>query len=137
MLILSESSLRPSRQTYALFAPLTRGLRTLTVSLGRVITICNNQILWSVVVLAAQVTFQDSLGAICVSLLSIERGTGHVRNHGVSAAEWVLCVSEGMILWCWLREPNITTVSAEVTRLESLSNIFLDDNSSASGVDEP
>lgn len=87
--------------------------------------------------LSAQVTLQDSLRTIGVTLLSIEGGTGHVRNHGVSTTEWVLCVSERMVLWCGLREPNISTVSAEVTRLESLSNILLDDDGTTGSVDEP
>lgn len=64
--------------------------------------------------LSAQVAFQDSLGSIGVSLLSIKRGTRHVWNHGISTAEWVLCVAERVILWCWLREPDITTIAAEV-----------------------
>ena len=74
----------------------------------------HNQILWSVVVLAGEVALQDRLGAISVSLLSVERGTGHVGDHGISAAEGVLGVAEGVVLGCWLREPDVSSVAAEV-----------------------
>jgi len=112
-------------------------VRTLTISLGSVITSVNNQILWSVVVLATQIALQDSLGAVCVSLLGIEGGTGHVRNHCVSAAEWVLCVSEWVVLWCWLREPDVSSITAEVAGLESICDILLDDDRTTGSVDEP
>jgi hypothetical protein len=75
----------------------------------------NNQILRTVIVLSTQITLQDSLGTIGISLLSIERSTRHVRNHSVSATEWVLGVTEDMILWCGLWEPDVSSITAEVT----------------------
>ena len=87
--------------------------------------------------LAREVRLQNGLGSVGVSLLCIEGGTGHVRNHGVSAAEGVLGVAEGMILGCWLREPDVSSVTAEVAALEGLSNILLDDDCASGGIDEP
>lgn len=42
-----------------------------------------------------------------------------------------------MVGWCWLWEPDVTTVSAELARLESLGDILLDDDGTTGGVDEP
>jgi len=88
-------------------------------------------------VLSAQVTLQDALGAIGVSLLRIERGTGHVGHHGVSAAEGVLGVAERVVLGCWLREPDVTAVAAKVAALEGLGDVFLDDDGATCSVNEP
>jgi len=118
-------------------ASASRGLRTLTVCLGGVVTADNDEILWAVVVLAREVRLEDSLGTVGVSLLGVEGGTGHVRNHGVSTTEWVGGVTEWVVLWSWLWEPDITTVTTEVTRLEGLSDILLDDDGTTGGVDEP
>ena len=60
-----------------------------------------------------------------------------MRNHGVASTPWVLGVAERVVLGRGLGEPDITTVSTEVTRLESISNILLDDDGATSGVDEP
>jgi hypothetical protein len=60
-----------------------------------------------------------------------------VRNHGVTAAPWVLGVAERVILGGGLREPDVTTVSTEVAILESLGNILLDDDSTTGGVNQP
>ena len=87
--------------------------------------------------LSGQITLQDTLGTIGVSLLRIERGTGHMRDHGVSAAEGVLGVAERVVLGCRLREPDVTAVAAEVAGLEGLGDVFLDDDGAAGGVDEP
>ncbi len=87
--------------------------------------------------LSAQVTLQDALGAIGVSLLRIERGTGHVGHHGVSTAKGVLGVAENVVFGCWLREPDVSAVAAKVAALEGLSNVFLDDDGTTSGVNEP
>jgi hypothetical protein len=113
------------------------GLRTLTVCLCRIVTIDDNQILRAVVVLASEVGIENGLGSVGVSLLSIERGTGHVGNHGVSATEGVLGVAEWVVLGCWLREPDVSSVTAEVAGLEGLSDVFLDDDGTSGGVDEP
>jgi hypothetical protein len=58
-------------------------------------------------------------------------------NHGIASAPWVLRIAERVILGRGLGEPDITTVSAELTGLERISNILLDDNSATGGVDEP
>ena len=87
--------------------------------------------------LSAQVTLQNTLSAICIALLRIERSARHVRHHGVSATEGVLGVAEGMVFGCWLREPDIASVAAEVTALQGLGDVFLNDDGAAGSVDEP
>lgn len=113
-------------------------LLPLTVGLSGVVTLGDDEVLRPVVVLAGEVGLEDSLGAGGVALLGVDRGTGHVRNHGVSAAPGaVACVAERVVLRCWLGEPDVTTVAAEVAVLESLGNILLDDDGATGGVDEP
>ena len=112
-------------------------LCTLTVGLRRIIAINNNQILRTIVVLAREVGLENSLGAIGISLLGIEGGSRHVRNHGVSAAEGVLGVAERVVCGCWLREPDISSVATQVAALESFGHVFLDDDGSSGGIDEP
>lgn len=87
--------------------------------------------------LSTQVTLENSLGTVGISLLRIERSTGHVRNHSVSATEGVLGVAEWVVLGCWLREPDISSVAAEVAGFEGLGDVFLDDDGASGGVDEP
>ncbi len=86
---------------------------------------------------AGKVRLEDVLSAFGVTLLRIDRGAGHVRNHGVPAAEGVLGVTERVVLWCGLREPHITTIAAKMTGLQRVSNVLLDDDGTTSGVDEP
>ena len=110
----------------------------LSVCLGCVVTLVHDQVLRSVVFLSGEVRFQYVLHAGSVALLCVERGTGHVWNCGVATAPvHVLGVAEWVILRCWLREPDITAVAAELAGLERLGNILLDDNGAAGGVDEP
>ena len=97
----------------------------------------DDQVLRAVVLTAGEVAVQDVLGALCVADLSIDGGTRHVGNHGVTAAPGVLGVAERVILGSGLGEPDITTVAAEVTGLEGLGDILLDDDSATGGVDEP
>jgi hypothetical protein len=87
--------------------------------------------------LAREVGLENGFGSIGISLLSIERCTGHVGNHGVSAAEGVLGVAEWVVLGCWLREPDIASVAAEVAGLEGLGDVFLDNDGASGGVDKP
>jgi hypothetical protein len=87
--------------------------------------------------LSRQVALQDALGAVGVSLLRIERRARHVGNHGVSAAEGVLGVAEGVVLGCGLREPHVTAVAAEVAGLEGRGDVFLDDDGATGGIDKP
>ena len=74
----------------------------------------DDQVLRSVVLASAEVAIQDGLGPRSVSLLGVDRGTGHVGDHGVSATEGVLGGTERMVSRCGLREPDITSVAAEV-----------------------
>ena len=97
----------------------------------------NNQVLRAVVLTAGEVAFENVLGTFGVADLSIDGGTGHVGNHGIAATPGVLGVAERVVLGGGLGEPDITTVTTEVTRLEGLSNILLNNDSTASGVDEP
>ncbi|KAI7506170.1 Formate [Hortaea werneckii] len=96
-------------------------------------------VLRPVVVLAAEVGLEDRLGAGGVALLGVERGTGHVGDGRVAAlAEGAVgCVAERVVLGCWLREPDVTAVATELARLESISNVLLNDDGATGGVDEP
>ena len=60
-----------------------------------------------------------------------------MRDHGVAATEGVLGGTEDVVLGGGLREPNVTAVAAEVTSLESLGDVLLDDDGAAGSVDEP
>jgi len=62
-----------------------------------------------------------------------------VWDHGVAAAleGAVLGGAERVVRWCWLREPDITTVAAKLAGLEGLSDILLDNDGATGGVDEP
>lgn len=87
---------------------------------------------------AREVRIKDSLGTGSISGLSIDRGTRHVRNGGVTAAPGgVRGGTERVVLRSGLDVPDVTTVTTELTRLESGSNILLDDNGATGGVDEP
>lgn len=112
-------------------------LVSLTIGLGGIVTLVHNQIFRSVVFSSREVALQDGLGACGVSFLGIDGGSGHVRNHGVAASPWVLGSSEWVVLGCGLREPDVTSVSVELTGLEGLCDILLDDNGATSSVDEP
>ncbi|KAL2290575.1 hypothetical protein FJTKL_15622 [Diaporthe vaccinii] len=102
-------------------------------SLGGVVAVGHDKILGPVVELAGQVGLQDGLCAVGITLLSIERGTGHVRDHGVAASEGVLGVAQRMVLRRGLREPDVTTVAAELAGLEGIGDVLLDDDSSTGG----
>jgi len=97
----------------------------------------HNQILRAVVEATREVAVEDRLDTVGVALLSVERGSRHVGDHGVASAKWVLCVAEGVLLGRGLREPDVAAVAAEVARLERLGDVLLDDDGAASGVDEP
>ena len=112
-------------------------LRPLTISLGGIITTVHNQILRLVVVLAGEVALQNVLGADGVPLLRIERGAGHVGDHGVAAAEGVLSVPEDVVLGGGLGEPDVAAVTAEVAGRKGLGDVLLNDDGAAGGVDEP
>jgi len=111
---------------------------TLTVSLGSVVTLVDNEVLGPVVLATAEVLIQDVLDTGGVALLGVDRGTGHVRDGGVSAAPGAVGgVAERVVLGCRLREPDVTTVTAKLAVLERLGDVLLDDDGTTSGVDEP
>lgn len=112
-------------------------LVALTVCAGGVVALVDDEVLGAVVVAAREVALEDALGAVGVALLGVERGTGDVRDHGVTAAEGVLGVAERVVLGRGLREPHITTVATKVTALEGGGDVLLDDDGATGGVDEP
>ena len=112
-------------------------LLTLTVGLGRVVTLVNNQVLRVVVLLATEVAGQDSLGASGVTLLRIDGGTRHVRDCGVTTLPLVLGSAQRVLLGSGLNIPDITTVTVELARLKSFSDILLDDDGTTSSVNKP
>lgn len=112
-------------------------LFSLTICLSGIVSLVDNEVLRAVIVTAREVALENGLGASGISLLGVDRGSRHVGNHGVATAPWVLCVSERMVLGRGLREPHITTVAVELTGLEGLGDILLDNDCTASSVDEP
>jgi hypothetical protein len=70
-------------------------LGPLAVGLGGVVTLVNNEVLRPVVLLLGEVGLEDGLGAGGVAGLSIERGTRHVRNGGVSGGAAPVLVGGG------------------------------------------
>jgi hypothetical protein len=112
-------------------------LLALTVGLGGIITLVDDQVLRTVVLTAGEVALEDVLGTVGVADLSIDGGTGHVGNHAVAATPGVLGVAERVVLGGGLREPDVTTVATEVAGLEGLGDILLDNDGTAGGVDEP
>ena len=112
-------------------------LLALTVGLGGVITRVDDQILWPVVKAPGVIAVQNRLDTVSVANLGVNRSTGHVRNHSITATPGVLSVAERVVLGCRLREPNVTTIASKVARLESFRNILLDNNGTTGSVDEP
>lgn len=112
-------------------------LFTHTVSLGNIVTSVDNKILVLVVIATREVAVQDLLGALGVPDLGIDRGTGHVGNHGVAAAPGALHVAERVVLGSGLGEPDVTTVASQVTGLDGVGNVLLDNDGTTGGVDEP
>lgn len=86
---------------------------------------------------AGEITCEDGLCAVGVALLRVERGTRHVRDHGVAAAPGVLGVAQRVVIRSGLWEPDVATVTSEVTALQSIGDVLLDDNSATGSVDEP
>lgn len=109
----------------------------LAIRLCSIVSLCDNQILGPIVVLARQVALEDGLCAEGIALLCVERGARHVGHHGISAAKGVLGVAEDVVFGCGLGCPDVATVAAEMTGFERGSDVFLDDNGAASSVDEP
>ena len=125
------------RVCFLLYSLGRRRLLALTVGLGGVVALVDDEILRAVVELAAEVAGQDRLGAVGVALLGVQGGTGHVGDHGVAAAEGVLGVAEDVLLGGGLGEPDVAAVAAEVAGLEGLGDVLLDDDGATGGVDEP
>ena len=136
-IIFSAIQLRSANCLSSLVLALPRLVPPLTISLGGIIAIHDDQVLRPVVMSPREVRVQDVLGALSVSLLRIDTGTRHVGNHGIPSTEGVLGVAERVVLGCWLREPDVTSVATKVAGFQGLGDVFLDDNGAASGVDEP
>lgn len=60
-----------------------------------------------------------------------------MRNHSVAPTKGVLSVTKWVVFGCWLREPDISSIAAEVVRLEGFGDVFFYDDGAAGGVDEP
>ncbi len=112
-------------------------LCALAIGFGGVIAVLADQVLRSIVVLAREVRLQDIPGSFGIPCLRIERSTAHVRNHAISASHCILSSPEWVILWCGLWEPDISTISVQMARGESLSDVLLHDDGAAGSVDQP
>ena len=60
-----------------------------------------------------------------------------MRHRSVASALGIGCVAERMLLWCWLRVPDVASVAAEVARLEGFRHVFLDHDGTSGRIDEP
>lgn len=60
-----------------------------------------------------------------------------MRYHGVASALGVFGVTQGVILGRWLREPDVSTVSAEMAGFQGFGDILFHDNGATGCVDEP
>jgi hypothetical protein len=58
-----------------------------------------------------------------------------VWNHGVAAAEWILGIAQWVVFWCWLWEPDVASVAAEMAGFQRFGDVFFNDNGAAGGVD--
>lgn len=96
----------------------------------------DDEVLGLVVLLSGQEAGEDALDTVGVALLGVDRGTRHVRDHGVATAEGVLAGAQRVVTGGGLREPDVTTVAGEVAGLDGLGNVFLDDDGATGGVDE-
>lgn len=112
-------------------------LLPLAVSLGNIVTTVDNQVLVLVVEPAGEVTVENLLGTLGIADLSIDRGSGHVRSHGVTTTHGAGHVTQRVVLGGRLGEPHITTVATELTRLDSVGHVFLDHDSTTGRVDQP
>lgn len=97
----------------------------------------DNKVLRAIVKPAREVAVEDGLSALGIPDLGVDRGTRHVRNHGIAAAPRVLSIAKRMVLGSGLREPNVTSVAIQVAGLDGVGDILLDNNGTAGGVDEP
>ena len=112
-------------------------LVALAVRTGSVVALVDDEVLGVVVVAARQVAVDDGLGTGGVPLLGVNRGTRHVGNHGVAATPWVLGRPQRVVPRRGLREPHVTTVAAQVTRLKRIRNVLLDNDGTTGSVDQP
>ncbi len=108
---------------------------TLTIGLSSVISLLNDDVC-RVLRFAVNEVLENLLGTVGVSLLGIQRRTGDVGGHGVTATEVVLGSSPWVILGGRLNIPDITSVTTQLTGLQGLCNVFGYTDSSTSGVDE-
>ena len=109
----------------------------LSIRLSSIVSVFDNQIFWSIIVSSREIRFKDILRTPCITCLSINRCARHVRNHGIPALHGILGIAKRVVFGCWLWEPDVASVATEVARLESLSNILLDNDGTAGGVDKP
>jgi len=115
-------------------------LLPLAVGLGGVVALVDDEVLGPVVLAAAEVRVEDGLCAGGVAGLGVERGTRHVRDGGVAGGAAPVLVGGGterVVLGGGLGEPDVTAVAAELAGGKGLGDIFLDDDGTAGGVDEP
>lgn len=112
-------------------------LGSLTIGLGGVVTLVNNQVLRAIVFTTREVTVQNILDTLGVADLGIDGSTRHVGDHRVATTPWTLSIAEWVVLGGRLWVPDITTIATQVAVLDSLSDVFLDDDRTAGSVNEP
>ncbi|KAH3671631.1 hypothetical protein OGAPHI_000336 [Ogataea philodendri] len=108
-----------------------------SVRLGLVLTVQQDDVLRSVVELLGEERLQDVLGTLGISDLGIDNGSGVVRSHGVTSTVLVGHGSPWVVLWSWLREPDVSTVASELARLDCGCNVLSNTDGTSGGVDQP
>jgi hypothetical protein len=95
----------------------------MTEILGSVVSTLNDNVRWDLR-MAGEEALEDVLDTSSISGLGIEGRAGHVGNHSISSSTDILHIAPSMITGSGLGEPDITSVSTQLTRLEGRSNIY-------------
>jgi hypothetical protein len=90
--------------------PTSNRSKQVLTSLGLVLANTDDDVL-RLLSLAREVVLDDALGAACVASLSIERSTGVMGHHAVTATKDVLSCTQDVVFGCRLDIPNITGVT--------------------------
>ncbi|KAH3661042.1 hypothetical protein OGATHE_005374 [Ogataea polymorpha] len=108
-----------------------------TVRLGLVLAVQQNDVLGPVVELLSEERLQDVLGALRVSDLGVNDRARVVRSHGIASTVLVGHGSPWVVLWSWLWEPHVSTVSSKLSALDGGCNVLGHADGTSGGVDEP
>lgn len=86
----------------------------LSICLSGIVSILDDQILWSVIVSSGEVRFKDILRTHRITCLGINGCTRHVWYHRITTIHGVLGIAERMVCGSWLWEPDVAPVAPEM-----------------------